>query len=212
MHLTIIAKAPVAGRVKTRLCPPCSPVQAAELAAAALLDTIDASDALPRDDDVERILLLDGEPPAWLPNGWRVVPQSTGDLGERLAAGFARLGPGIVVGMETPAAIPALAQGFDALRRGSDVLGPALDGGYWAIGLAATDGDRPAAAFAGVEMSTDRTGAQQLERLRALGRPVELLPEARDIDTFDDVIALAAAGGTPARSVPMARRLVRVFA
>jgi len=210
MHITIIAKAPVAGRVKTRLCPPCSPHEAAELAAAALADTVDAIDALPLADDVDRVLLLEGDTPAWLPSGWRVVPQSTGDLGDRLAAGFGRLGPGIVVGMETPAAIPWLVRGIDALRRGADVLGPALDGGYWAIGLAATD--RCAHAFRDVEMSTDRTCAQQLDRLHSLGRPVELLPEARDIDTFDDVIALAAAGGSPTRSVPVARRLVRAFA
>ena len=46
VHVTIIAKAPVAGRVKTRLCPPCSPQQAADVAAAALADTFDAVDAV----------------------------------------------------------------------------------------------------------------------------------------------------------------------
>lgn len=211
MHVTVIAKAPVAGRVKTRLCPPCTPRQAADLAAAALADTIDAIDALPEAADVERVLLLEGDPPAWLPHGWRVVPQSSGDLGQRLAAGFARLGPGLVVGMETPAAVPALSLGLGALRSGSNVLGPALDGGYWAIGVADTRDDTCARAFAGVEMSTDRTGEQQLRRLHELGRQVVLLPTARDIDTFDDVVALAASTDPGSRSVPFARRLVRAL-
>lgn len=57
--LAVIAKAPVAGRVKTRLCPPCTPQQAAALAGAALQDTLAAVAATPAH---RRVLVLDGEP------------------------------------------------------------------------------------------------------------------------------------------------------
>ena len=208
MHVTVIAKAPVAGRVKTRLCPPCTPAQAAELAAAALSDTLDAIDAAlrtaPSLGPVRRVLLLDGARPSWIPARYETVPQCDGDLGDRLADGFSVLGPGIIVGMETPHTMHALVEGLSALKHGLDVLGPALDGGYWSIGLARVE----PGVFSGIEMSTDRTGADQLERLHQLGHDVHLLPMARDIDTFDDVRALADThlGGHAAN---IARRLVR---
>ena len=67
--LIVIAKAPVPGRVKTRLSPPCTPVQAAALACAALQDTLDAAARATRAG--RRIVVLDGEPGAWLPAGLR---------------------------------------------------------------------------------------------------------------------------------------------
>ncbi len=202
-HLTIIAKAPVPGRVKTRLCPPCSPDQAAALAAAALADTVDAVDRLAMSCAFRKVLLIDGEAPGWLPLDYEVVDQSAGDLGDRMAAGYARLGAGVMVGMETPHAVSTLVAAFAAIERGVDTLAPALDGGYWAIGLARTD----PAIFDGVEMSTESTGRRQLARMRELGRNVELLAHARDIDTFDDVRALAETGGW-GRAVALAVRLV----
>jgi uncharacterized protein len=75
------------------------------------------------------------------------------------------------------------APGIDA------VLGPARDGGYWTIGLRRPD----ARVFAGVPMSTERTGAAQLGRLTALGLRTELLPPLRDVDTIADAAAVAAA-------------------
>ena len=82
----MIAKEPVAGRVKTRLCPPCTPEQAARLARAALEDTLAACDRAAG--GARRVLVLDGRPGAWLPPGWDVLPQRGGDLAERLAAAF----------------------------------------------------------------------------------------------------------------------------
>jgi glycosyltransferase A (GT-A) superfamily protein (DUF2064 family) len=108
MHLTIIAKTPEPGRVKTRLCPPCTAKQAAEIAAAALADTVDAIDATvgvsPWVGLVRRVLLLDGRADEWIPDGYDVVTQRGDGLAERLANGFADLGPGVVVGMDTPVA------------------------------------------------------------------------------------------------------------
>ncbi len=84
-EVLVIAKEPVAGRVKTRLCPPFTPAEAAELAAAALADTLEAVLALPAR---RRVLVLDGRPGPWVPPGFDVVPQSAGGLDERLAAAF----------------------------------------------------------------------------------------------------------------------------
>ncbi len=185
MHLTIIAKQPIAGSVKTRLCPPCTPAQAADIAAAALADTLDAVDALVQRTDtrVEPALLFDGNPDGWARPGYRIVEQCNGGLGDRLAHGFDVLGPGIIVGMESSTAIVGLLRGLAALRQGTDVLGLAVDGGYWAIGLTGAD----PAVFAGVPMSTSRTGIAQLKQMHRLGRPVHLMALSHDLDTIADV-------------------------
>jgi len=188
--LLVIAKAPVAGASKTRLCPPCSPQQAAGLARAALCDTLHAVAATPGVQ--RRVLVLDGAPGPWLPRGFEVVPQRGGGLAARLAHAFAACeGPALLVGMDTPQLTPALlAAGARALGAGAaSVLGLAADGGYWAIGLRRSDG----AVFDGVPMSTARTGAAQRARLVALGLAPVMLPVLRDVDRIADAIAVAAA-------------------
>jgi rSAM/selenodomain-associated transferase 1 len=184
--LAVIAKAPVPGRVKTRLCPPCTPTEAAGLAAAALDDTLDAVRATPV---ARRVVVLDGAPDAWAA-GLKVVPQRGAGLAERLAHAFADVGgPALVIGMDTPqVTAELLAEGLAALGRGPAVFGPADDGGYWAIGLRRAD----PRVFAGVPMSSATTGARQLERLHALGLGVERLPALRDVDDIDDAHAVAA--------------------
>ena len=203
MHVTVIAKAPVPGRVKTRLCPPCTPQQAADLAAAALRDTLDAVSAATDATSVRRVLLLDGTPPSWIPNDFEIVGQCGGSLADRLAHGFEALGPGLIVGMETPHAATDLGAALSALAHGDDVIGPALDGGYWAIGLGRVD----RRVFDGIEMSTLRTCADQMCRLRSLNRRVTVIHQARDIDTFDDVRALAETNGW-GRATELAKVLV----
>jgi rSAM/selenodomain-associated transferase 1 len=188
--VVVIAKSPAAGRSKTRLCPPCTPEQAALLAEAALRDTLAAVAAAPAR---RRILALDGEPGPWLPRGFEVVEQRGDGLGERLGHALEEAaGPALVVGMDTPQLTPAvLAHAASALRRpGTDaVLGPALDGGYWTIGLRAPD----AAVFERVPMSSDRTCEAQRRRLAELGLRVATLPWLRDVDTIDDAYAVARA-------------------
>jgi rSAM/selenodomain-associated transferase 1 len=184
----VMAKAPEPGRVKTRLCPPCTPDQAAALAAAALADTLDAVAAT---DCGHRVLAFDGAPGPWPRSGWAVVPQVRGGLGARLDAVVEALdGPVLLVGMDTPQLSPALLgeAWVQLLRPGTDaVLGPADDGGYWAIGVR----QPRAGLFDGVEMSTARTGEHQLARLRTLGLSVASLPPLRDVDTYDDALAVA---------------------
>jgi uncharacterized protein len=186
--LIVIAKAPAPGRVKTRLCPPCSPWQAAAIAEAALLDTLDAVASTPTP---TRALVLDGEPGCWVPDGFDVHPQASGGLDARLACAFDAVGgPALLVGMDTPqldaelldASLASLATpGTEA------VLGAAADGGYWAIGLRRP---RPE-VFHGVPMSTPWTGRAQRQRLRRLGISWAELPSLRDVDTFEDALRVA---------------------
>ncbi|MEU4150735.1 DUF2064 domain-containing protein [Streptomyces sp. NPDC026659] len=182
--LLVIAKEPRPGRVKTRLTPPFPPTQAAALAEAALADTLRAVAAAPAE---RRLLVLDGRPGPWLPDGFEVVPQCAGGLDERLADAFARCaGPALLIGMDTPQVTPALLTvdfaDCDAW------FGPAEDGGFWALGLA-----RPEPALLrGVPMSVPETGAVQRERLTAAGLRVRDLPRLRDVDTAADARAVAA--------------------
>ena len=184
----VIAKAPVPGRVKTRLCPPCTPEQAAALARAALQDTLAAAAAAAGAG--RRVLVLDGEPGAWLPPGWEVVRQRGHGLAERLAAAFEDAGaPAFLVGMDTPQVTPALIRaGLRALATHDAAFGPAADGGYWGIGLR-----RPRrAVFTGVPMSEPHTGAVQRRRLDALGLRTAVLPTLLDVDTIAAARAVAA--------------------
>jgi len=186
--LLVMAKAPVPGRVKTRLCPPLSPEQAAALARAALEDTLAAAAACAAR---RRVVVLDGPQGAWLPAGFEVLAQCQGGLGERMAAAFAAAGgPALMIGMDAPQVTPALLdRGLAALAGHDAVLGPAHDGGYWAIGLRAP----VAGAFEGVAMSRSGTAGAQRARLAELGLTVAELPPLRDADTIADALAVAAA-------------------
>ncbi|MGW2787635.1 TIGR04282 family arsenosugar biosynthesis glycosyltransferase [Streptomyces populi] len=182
--LLVIAKEPVPGRVKTRLTPPFTPQEAAELAEAALADTLQTVAAAPA---TRRVLVLDGAPGPWLPPAFDVLPQCAGGLDERLADAFDRCaGPALLIGMDTPQVTPELLTvDFD----GCDAwFGPAQDGGFWALGLA----DPDPRLLRGVPMSTPETGAVQRRRLLAAGLRVRDLPCLRDVDTAADAHAAAA--------------------
>jgi glycosyltransferase A (GT-A) superfamily protein (DUF2064 family) len=176
--LIVLAKEPIAGRVKTRLVPPFSHGQAAALAAAALRDTLRTAAYV---DAEKRVLVFCGDARGWAPDGWQVVPQVDGELDLRLAAAFthAGSGPTVLIGMDTPQfradQLPAFDDGYQAC------LGMAADGGFWAIGFA--DPGMAAAAVPGVRMSTSRTGADQLTRMRGCGLTVQLLDALVDVDT-----------------------------
>ncbi|MEV6195634.1 DUF2064 domain-containing protein [Streptomyces sp. NPDC051920] len=182
--LIVIAKEPVPGRVKTRLTPPFTPEEAAELAEAALADTLRTVAAAPAS---RRVLVLDGSPGPWLPPAFDVLPQCAGGLDERLAEAFdGCAGPTLLIGMDTPQVTPELLTvDFD----GCDAwFGPADDGGFWALGLA----DPDPRLLRGVPMSTPTTGAVQRKRLVAAGLRVRDLPRLRDVDTAADAHAVAA--------------------
>jgi uncharacterized protein len=188
--LLVIAKEPLPGRVKTRLTPPCTPTEAAGLARAAILDTIDVVSRTPA---ARRVLVFDGDQRGWRSKGFELVAQRGDGLAERLAAAFADVGaPALLVGMDTPQLTPELLMaGVRALARpGVDaVLGPTVDGGYWSVGFAR----RAPGAFDGVPMSTRSTWASQRRRLDELGLRVHQQPRLRDVDTIEDARAVAGA-------------------
>jgi uncharacterized protein len=198
VNLIVIAKAPVPGRSKTRLCPPCTPAEAARLAEAALADTLHAVASTPAD---RRVVVLDGEPGAWLPDVFEVVAQRGGGLDERLANSFDDVGaPALLIGMDTPQVTAALlSESARRLAEADAVLGPALDGGFWALGLRRPD----ASLLVGVPMSVAQTGSRQRARLRAAGLHVRMLPALRDVDRIEDARAVAAQvpGGRFARAL-----------
>jgi len=189
MPIIVMAKAPVPGRVKTRLCPPCTLDEAAALAEAALVDTLAAALASSTD---RVVLALAGRPGPWLPAGVEVVSQRGSGFGERLAAAWSDIGgPALQIGMDTPQVTPALLDLASAVLEapGTDaVLGPAEDGGWWSVGLRRAD----PAAFIGVPMSRPDTGARQMARLRELGLRTATLPSLRDVDTIADAHEVAA--------------------
>ncbi len=201
MHILVMAKAPVSGRVKTRLCPPCTPAEAAALAEAALADTLDAVLA---SGATRRVIALDGEPGDWLPEGFEVVAQSPGGFDVRLAAAWAAAGgPGVQIGMDTPQVTAGLLDdALAGLDRTPSALGYAEDGGWWAIGLR----EPLPGVFTGIPMSTSGTGAAQEQRLRSLGLDVTLLPTLVDLDTVADLAAVTSSG-TAIRTASLARTL-----
>jgi hypothetical protein len=193
--------------VKTRLCPPCTPDEAADVAEAALADTLETVSRCGAD---RHLVALEGEAGPWLPPGFVILAQRGRGLDERLGAAWNDAGgAGFQIGMDTPQlTVTALDDALARLDRPGPapaVLGPTQDGGWWGVGMARPHPD----AFAGVPMSTPETGAAQHDRLEALGMNVELLAESRDIDTIDDLLAVAehmGRGRTPALVASLTHR------
>jgi rSAM/selenodomain-associated transferase 1 len=187
--LLVIAKQPVAGRAKTRLTPPCTPQQAATLADAALRDTLESVAKVPVE---RRVLVFDGDPEPWRPDGFEVIAQRGDGLGQRLQAAFEDVGgPAVLIGMDTPQVTPAqLDESVRALSEQAvdSIIGPTADGGYWCIGFR----EPVSGAFDGVPMSAPSTYERQLGRFAEMGIRARSLPSLRDVDTIDDARAVAA--------------------
>ncbi|MEU7650610.1 TIGR04282 family arsenosugar biosynthesis glycosyltransferase [Micromonospora taraxaci] len=198
--LLVVAKAPVPGLAKTRLCPPASPTQAARIAAAALLDTLAAVRATPSTIPVLAYTgrFADAEHGAELTAalaGWHLLPQRGDTFADRLAnahSDTAAAFPGrplLQIGMDTPQIRPTLLT--TALERLADheaVFGPALDGGWWALGLR---DPADARVLRDVPMSTDDTGRRTLAALRGHGTDPAILPVQRDVDDWPAALAVA---------------------
>ncbi|MFY0409449.1 TIGR04282 family arsenosugar biosynthesis glycosyltransferase [Solicola sp. PLA-1-18] len=193
----VVAKAPVAGQAKTRLGTNVGHEAAADLAAAALLDTLDAAAGtgwpvvVAMTGDLRTAQRADEVRAAIAPH--HVVPQRGETFADRLVAAHseADLGHGVVqVGMDTPQVTAALlVQAGEALTHHDAALGLAEDGGWWV--LAVRHGGL-ATCLAEVPMSTDHTGALTHDALVASGARVAPLPVLADVDTLADAEAVAA--------------------
>ncbi len=225
MILLVVAKAPVPGEVKTRLIPQLGAEVAADLAAAALLDTLDVVRAAGRWLDSPVVLALSGD----LGRAARsrqlcreltdltTVPQRGTGLGHRLRHAHIDActsvrggrGPVLQLGMDTPqVGVSDLAAAAELLAGHGAVLGPALDGGWWLLGL---HDPVDAQVLTSVPMSTPQTGARTLAALRGLGRSVATTGELRDVDHVHDlapVAALAPEGRFAAAVLRLPRRLL----
>lgn len=192
----VVAKAPVPGLAKTRLAATIGDAAAAEIAACALLDTLDAVLAT---DVHRRVVALTGsladaarsEELTSALASFTVVPQRGHGLGERLAnahADAAERGPILQIGMDTPQVTPALLGGAATLLASTDVLGMAEDGGWWALGVRDAVLAR---ALVSVPMSTPTTGIDTLAAVTSAGGSAVLLEQLRDVDHREDLLPVA---------------------
>lgn len=197
MKVLVMAKAPVPGLAKTRLAAVVGDQVAADLAAACLLDTIQAC----RDANAELLIALTGvldEAPRAQEirtalAGWSIIWQRGEGFADRLANAHHDAGPGplVQIGTDTPqVSAGQLHAAAAALADHDTALGPAVDGGWWA--LARRDADQ-ADALRLVPMSAPTTCAHTHAALRARGLDVAILETVRDVDTVEDSDAVAAA-------------------
>ena len=195
----VIAKAPVAGLAKTRLAATIGPEAAADIAAAALLDTLDAVAAAPV---TARVVALTGDLDVASRaaeirerlRAFTVIPQRGASFAHRLAnshidtAEAVAPQPVLQIAMDTPQVTAELiARCATVLLAAPAVLGMAGDGGWWVLGLRSAD---MADALREVPTSRNDTGVLTLAALRANGIDVSLVEELDDFDTLDDVAAV----------------------
>ena len=207
--LVVFAKAPIPGQVKTRLCPPLTSDEAATVHGSFVLDTLERTKAavskfrLP----VDRYLAC--APSSALAffkvmeerQAVRLLDQEGEELGARMnrvfetlfARGYGRV---VIVGTDVPSLpLESYQQAVQQLDRYDVVLGPALDGGYYVVGLKKA----APALFQDIPWSTDRVLTLTKEKAAGLGLDVGLLREWRDVDTIDDLKALIDASRLDAR-------------
>lgn len=189
----VMAKVPIPGQVKTRLAATQGAVRAAQLAAAALLDTFDVCEQtfglgrchvslggdLGQLDDVELLSRL---------RSWTVHPQWGAGLGERIANAHRELcptshAPVVQIGIDTPQVTSAVLGSVAAMAVHQPVLGLADDGGWWVL---ATNDPAQVDGLEDVPMSTARTGQMTWELLRSRGSSVGVAPVMRDVDEAVD--------------------------
>jgi uncharacterized protein len=165
-RLVVMVKAPVAGRVKTRLARQVGTVRATffyRQTAAAVLARVGTSLGWQTFLAVTPDTQLSHH--SWPAHLGRIA-QGAGDLGQRMQRIMRRQPPGpvIIIGTDIPAIRPAyVAAAFAALGRGDAVLGPAQDGGYWLVGLKRTP--RVISAFGNVRWSSPHALADTLDNL-----------------------------------------------
>jgi hypothetical protein len=187
-RIVIFAKAPVPGRVKTRLIPALGAEGAAALAQAMLEATVE--EALSTGLAVE----LCGEPDAaqWheARPGLALTAQGDGALGERLARAAERVLDTealLLIGADCPELHRSrLRAAAEALEDHDAMIHPAHDGGYALLGLRGFD----RSVFEGIAWSTSVVAAQTIAKIEALGWTLRVGETLRDVDQPDDLLPL----------------------
>lgn len=198
-QLVVFARKPLEGAVKTRLVPPLSPAEAAQLYAHMLDDVLEASAAAARELGLGPVLAVHppgavGEMARRAPAPFRAVAQRGRDLAERMTwavgeAAAAACWPVLLRGSDSPMLPPeAVAAALEALREVDLAIVPDRDGGYSLIGLR-----RPAPHLFAHAMSTPSVAEDTRARARQLGLTVRLLEPCFDVDTVEDLRWLAEA-------------------
>jgi rSAM/selenodomain-associated transferase 1 len=193
--LIVMAKLPEPGRVKTRLCPPLTPRQAARLHTVFLRHTIERLASLVGDEQVMLCHTPDDAGPRFAETlGMRprqgLLPQGEGDLGDRLTRAAVRYqaGPTLFFGADSPhMASDAVAEAIRLTMEGG-TIGPCEDGGFWCVGLPA--GADAGALFAGVDWSSGRELQQVRERAGRVGVRLQDAAGGWDVDRPADLARL----------------------
>jgi rSAM/selenodomain-associated transferase 1 len=184
-RLIVMAKAPLAGRIKLRLAASIGDVSAARFYRTCLTHTLMR---LGRDPRWRTLLAVspdrDASAPYW-PRGIERLPQGGGDLAARMQRLFARLppGPAIIVGSDIPAIKPSdIARAFRLLGNSDVVFGRAADGGYWLVGLRRSP--RLLSPFGNVRWSGPHALADTLRNLE--GHRIAFAATLSDVDSEKD--------------------------
>lgn len=193
--LVVMAKAPVPGMVKTRLCPPLTPNQAAELHRCFVLDALDKGSLLPETRTVLAYSPADSLPvfEQMAPGIGRLIPQEGCDLGKRMCRCFEELRESeasvVLIGTDTPTLpVSFLREAFDILEANQTdiVFGPSDDGGYYLIGMSVPHPE----VFRGVGWGTADVMETSLRLAADCRLRVRTLAAWYDIDTPDDLFRL----------------------
>lgn len=205
--VAIMAKAPWRGGVKTRLCPPLDPTEAAGLYQSFLRDKIAQVRTLRRAHPVLAYTPTDSRPLfAELAPDFTLLGQRGADLGERLGHVLADLlaaghPAAIAIDSDTPT-LPTefLEYAVELVPRGDAdvVLGPTDDGGYYLIGGRALHRE----LFDGIPWSTPDVLEETLRRAAAAGLQTIQLPAWFDVDTPEDLARLRASLASPGGAPP----------
>jgi rSAM/selenodomain-associated transferase 1 len=189
--LIVVAKEPVPGFTKTRLCPPFTPEEAAEFYRCLLRDTLALMAGVKTADQV--IAYTPARARSYFeeiaPNGFRLVPQQGADLGQRLANALRHhLGLSykrvVIMNSDGPTLpLSCLEEAFTGLDGADVTLGPGHDGGYYLIGMKQWYPE----LFQGISWSTESVIPQTLTICSRLGLTVHQLPEWYDVDLEADL-------------------------
>ncbi len=189
--LAVLAKAPVPGRVKTRMMPDLTAEQCAALQAACLADVV----RRPFPADRRVLWITGGESEMWQEAaalGWEVAQQPEGDLGVKMCAaideGLTRSPRVLILGTDAPDLPPTLLeQAFTALRTYDAVVIPAADGGYVAVGASR----RVPSLFEGGGWGGPTVLAAARQRAAAAGLRLAEVGAWQDLDNVADLRRLA---------------------